>query len=128
MEINQKCDLCDSTKFEALIDRKGPSMLSDRKIIKKNLKKIECMRCGLVSYAVIEHTPSPKNFLRLLSNYLNHNGLLVIGQPNQDESYYDIFFWDHFFHFSSRHIDDFGRHVNLIPIKKLSGRWPVDSF
>jgi len=249
MEINQKCDLCDSTKFEVLIDRKGPSMLSDRKIIKKNLKKIECMRCGLVcnaqilqktkieeeykknysynlshkgdtfffsnsgfterstqifewileniskekltnaksiievgcgqgnllskfvkqfpkkkiiglelnknaikigrrkgldirnltesnnikadiiiSYAVIEHTPSPKNFLRLLSNYLNHNGLLVIGQPNQDEIYYDIFFWDHFFHFSSKHIDDFGRHVNLIPIKKLSGRWPVDSF
>jgi 2-polyprenyl-3-methyl-5-hydroxy-6-metoxy-1,4-benzoquinol methylase len=249
MVIKQRCDLCNSTKFEILIDRKGPSMLSDRKIIKKNLKKIECMNCGLVcnsqmfekikikenyeknysynpsekgdtfffsdsgsterstqifewileniskeklekaksiievgcgqgnllskffkkfpekeiiglelnrdaikigkkkgldirdlaksknlkadiiiSYAVIEHTPSPKKFLRTLANHLNSNGLLIIGQPNQDKIYYDIFFWDHLFHFSSKHIDDLGRQVNLLPIKKSKGKWPVDSF
>lgn len=249
MVIKQRCDLCDSTKFEILIDRKGLSMLSDRKIIKKNLKKIECKNCGLVcnsqmfektkieenykknysynpsykgdtfffsnsgftersthifewileniskekltkaksiievgcgqgnllskflkkfpekkiiglelnkdaikigkkkgldirnlaksknlkadiiiSYAVIEHTTSPKNFLKSLANYLNPNGLLIIGQPNQDKIYYDIFFWDHLFHFSSKHIDDLGRQVNLLPVKKSKGKWPVDSF
>jgi len=249
MVIKQRCDLCDSTKFEILIVRKGLSMLSDRKIIKKNLKKIECKNCGLVcssqmfeknkieenykknysynpsyegdtfffsnsgfterstqifewileniskekltkaksiievgcgqgnlllkflkkfpekkiiglelnkdaikigkkkgldirnlaksknlkadiiiSYAVIEHTTSPKNFLKSLANYLNPNGLLIIGQPNQDKIYYDIFFWDHLFHFSSKHIDDLGRQVNLLLVKKSKGKWPVDSF
>jgi len=82
----------------------------------------------LISFAVIEHTISPKNFIKSLSEMLNPNGTLILGQPNQDKIYYDIFFWDHFFHFSSKHIEDYGRIVNLIQIKKSKNKWPIDTF
>ena len=42
------CDLCNSEKFQTLIDIKGNVMTSDHQIIKNHLKKIECIKCGLV--------------------------------------------------------------------------------
>ena len=46
----------------------------------------------IITYAVIEHTKSPKIFLKNLSEHLNPEGLLVLGQPHQDIIYYDVFF------------------------------------
>ena len=82
----------------------------------------------IISFAVIEHTTSPKKFINSLTEMMNPNSTLILGQPNQDKVYYDIFFWDHFFHFSSKHIEDYGRTVNLIQIKKSRSKWPIDTF
>ena len=45
---NEKCDLCNSKNSHIIIDIKKPSLTSDRKIIDKGLKKIQCDNCGLV--------------------------------------------------------------------------------
>lgn len=82
----------------------------------------------VISYAVIEHTLSPKNFLRTLTSLLNPGGLVIIGLPHQDKLYYDVFFFDHLYHFSTKHIQDLGRFANLIQIRKSVGKWPIDSF
>jgi len=82
----------------------------------------------IISYAVIEHTHSPKRFLTNIYNSLNPNGMLILGQPHQDKIYYDIFFLDHLFHFSSKHIEEYGKIANLVQIKKAVGNWPIDNF
>ena len=82
----------------------------------------------VISYAVIEHTPSPKNFIQQLNSMLNPNGIIVIGQPHQDILNYDIFFTDHLYHFSTNHIQELGRISNLIQVKKSTKAWPIDSF
>jgi len=56
------------------------------------------------------------------------DGILIIGQPHQDKIYYDIFFSDHLFHFSSKHLQEYGRSLDLIEYKKSIGKWPIDSF
>jgi 2-polyprenyl-3-methyl-5-hydroxy-6-metoxy-1,4-benzoquinol methylase len=246
---NEKCDLCNSKNSHIIIDIKKPSLTSDRKIIDKGLKKIQCDNCGLVftnkrnnfdsikdyyskeykynsskkgdsvfftqtgnqersehvlnwiieniskndlknaqtiievgcgegnllekfvkkfpkkeiigfelnkkaitlgkkkgldirelseleniksdiiiSYAVMEHTPSPTQFIKHLSKSLKDNGQLVIGLPHQNKIYYDLFFIDHLYHFTTKHVEEFGRKNNLIQIKKSVGKWPIDSF
>lgn len=82
----------------------------------------------IISYAVIEHTTSPKLFLESISNMLNQNGLLLIGTPHQDRRSHDIFFVDHLFHFSSKHIQDLARLANFKLLKKSTESWPIDSF
>ena len=81
----------------------------------------------VISYAVIEHTLSPKKFLKSLCDLLNPGGLIITGQPHQDKPYYDVFFVDHH-HFSTKHIQDLARQANLVQIKKSIGAWPIDSF
>ena len=82
----------------------------------------------IISYAVIEHTPSPKKFLKSLVELMTEDGILILGQPNQDKIYYDIFFYDHLFHFSSKHLQDYGRTMNLVQIKKSKSKWPIETF
>ena len=82
----------------------------------------------VISYAVIEHTTSPTNFLKSISKILNPNGLVLIGTPHQDRISHDIFFIDHLFHFSSKHIQDIARIVNLKLLSKSTKKWPIDSF
>lgn len=82
----------------------------------------------VISYAVIEHTSSPTNFLKSISKILNPNGLVLIGTPHQDRISHDIFFVDHLFHFSSKHIQDIARSANLKLLKKSTKQWPIDSF
>ena len=82
----------------------------------------------VISYAVIEHTLSPKKFLKSLCDLLNPTGLIITGQPHQDKPYYDVFFVDHLHHFSTKHIQDLARQTNLVQIKKSIGAWPIDSF
>lgn len=247
MEFNPElCDLCDSPKYQVLLDIKGRIMTSDRQIINGRLKKIQCSSCGLVrnglpkteiqaidyknnygynvsekgdvfffsksgpqerssqifdrilsvlgkrideinsiaeigcgygnllekfsqhypqktiigfelndnarrigikkgldirrydnitnykadliiSYTVIEHTPSPKHFMMALSKMLNPDGLIVLGQPHQNKIFYDIFFLDHLYHFSTEHVKDIGLDCGLIQIKKSIGTGSMDS-
>jgi len=95
----------------------------------RNLDDLKNVKADiLISFAVIEHTQSPKKFLKNMVNVLKEDGILIIGQPHQDKIYYDIFFSDHLFHFSSKHLQEYGRHVDLIEYKKSIGRWPIDSF
>lgn len=95
----------------------------------RNLKNSITEKADLViSYAVIEHTTSPKNFLNMISNILNPEGLVLIGAPHQDRISHDVFFTDHNFHFSSKHIQDFARFENLKLLKKSTKKWPIDSF
>ena len=82
----------------------------------------------LISYTVIEHTTSPKNFLKSITRMLNPNGLLILGTPHQDNLSYDIFFVDHLFHFSIKHLQDLARFSNLILLKKTLGSWPISSI
>jgi len=82
----------------------------------------------IISYAVMEHTTSPTNFLKSISKILNPNGLVLIGTPHQDRISHDIFFVDHLFHFSSKHIQDIARFANLKLLKKSTEQWPVNSF
>jgi SAM-dependent methyltransferase len=244
-----KCDLCNSSKFRILVDIKGDVMTSDRKIVNSELKKVECIKCGLISgiiphdrsvvkqnyerkysynlsykgdtyffthsgfqdrssyvfdwiltlltkkelnrintivevgcgqgnllvkfaqkfpekkiiglevndeairigrnrgldirkfnentdvradlvisFAVIEHTTSPRKFLETLNNFLSPGGLIVVGQPHQNKVYYDIFFLDHLYHFTTKHMKYLGSIVNLVEVRKSIGPWPIDSF
>jgi len=95
----------------------------------RRLDELHDIKADLViSYAVIEHTLSPKKFLKSLCDILNLGGLIITGQPHQDKPYYDVFFVDHLHHFSTKHIQDLARQVNLVQIKKSIGAWPIDSF
>ena len=95
----------------------------------RNLNELKKIKADIIiSYAVIEHTPSPKKFLAELKNSINPNGIIVIGQPHQNSIYYDIFFVDHLFHFASKHLEDYGKLVGLKQIKKTIGKWPVETF
>lgn len=63
--------------------------------------------------AVIEHTPSPKAFLKAMTERVPEGGYVIIAQPVQDSPNHDIFFVDHLFHFHSRHWQQYGQHVGL---------------
>lgn len=56
------------------------------------------------SIAVLEHVPSPTEFLAALRRRLRPGGLLVLSQPTQDVPGYDVFFVDHLHHFSTSHV------------------------
>ena len=95
----------------------------------RNLEEMINEKADLViSYAVIEHTTSPKEFLKSVSKILNPNGLVLLGTPHQDKISHDIFFVDHIFHFSSKHVQDLARFANLKILKKSTKQWPIDSF
>lgn len=68
----------------------------------------------IYSFAVIEHVPSPADFMARLRDHLSPAGLLLVAQPCQDRGSNDVFFVDHLHHFSSRHLSDYGRRAGLI--------------
>jgi len=82
----------------------------------------------VISFAVLEHTPNPTNFLKFLGSLINPNGFILIGQPHQDKLNYDIFFQDHLYHFSTKHIEEIARKLNLKQIKKSLGTEPLPNF
>jgi SAM-dependent methyltransferase len=61
------------------------------------------------SIAVLEHVPSPTEFLAALRRRLRPGGLLVLSQPTQDVPGYDVFFVDHLHHFSTPHVRAYAR-------------------
>lgn len=101
---------------------------------KKGLDIREIKNCGdiksdlIISYAVIEHTVSPKHFLKYLQSFLNPGGYILLGTPHQNRIYYDIFFADHLYHFNITHLRQYAKSVGLICIKQSRGMWPINSF
>lgn len=82
----------------------------------------------IISYAVIEHTLSPKHFLKYLQSFLNPGGYILLGTPHQDRIYYDIFFADHLYHFTTSHLRQYAKLLGLVCIKQSKGVWPINSF
>lgn len=58
---------------------------------------------------VIEHVPSPARFLEQMRGLLGKEGRLVLCQPTQDVSGYDLFFFDHLHHFGTEHLRQYAR-------------------
>lgn len=59
--------------------------------------------------AVLEHVPSPTDFLQQLRQRLHSGGHLFLVQPTQDVKSYDILFADHVHHFSTPHLAQWAR-------------------
>lgn len=59
----------------------------------------------IVAYCVLEHVPSPSEFLARLSRHLTERGQLLVAQPMQDVESYDVYFVDHLHHFHTRHVE-----------------------
>jgi SAM-dependent methyltransferase len=75
----------------------------------------------IIAFGVLEHVPSPTGFLRDLREHLSDEGELIVGQPMQDVSSYDLFFVDHLHHFTTKHIQALGQKVGLEQIRVLPG-------
>jgi SAM-dependent methyltransferase len=56
------------------------------------------------SVAVIEHVPSPTDFLDDIRRRLPAGGRLLLSQPTLDVTSYDLFFVDHLHHFAGEHL------------------------
>jgi SAM-dependent methyltransferase len=82
----------------------------------------------IFSFAVIEHVPSPSNFISVLKSHLSTRGTLLIAQPCQDLGSSDIFFSDHLWHFFSHHITEFGEQQGLKEALRLVGSKNIPNF
>ena len=58
----------------------------------------------IYSIGVIEHVPSPSEFLKEIHKHLVPGGWLFLCQPTQDVQSYDLFFFDHLHHFGTEHL------------------------
>lgn len=67
----------------------------------------------IYSFTVLEHVPSPSDFLARLRAHLKEGGILLTAQPCQDRGSYDIFFSDHLHHFFSQHVAMIGAKTGL---------------
>lgn len=75
----------------------------------------------VIAVAVLEHVPSPTAFLTELRRLLRPGGHLVLIQPTQAVPSYDIFFVDHLHHFTTPHVEAYGRKTALIPMRSEVG-------
>lgn len=82
----------------------------------------------IIAFGVLEHVPSPTAFLGDLLAHLSDNGELIVGQPMQDVSSYDLFFVDHLHHFTTKHVRAFGQKAGLEEIAVLPGCALVPNF
>jgi len=82
----------------------------------------------IIAFGVLEHVPSPTGFLNDLREHLNNEGEVIVGQPMQDVSSYDLFFVDHLHHFTTDHVRAFGQKVGLEQIAVLAGSALVPNF
>lgn len=82
----------------------------------------------IYSFAVIEHVPSPADFLATLGAHLTDRGLLLVSQPCQDGGCNDVFLSDHLFHFSSAHLSEFGRRAGLVERLRVVGQPLIPDF
>lgn len=63
----------------------------------------------IFAVGVIEHVSSPTNFLNRIYNMLEPKGWLFLCNPTQNVLSYDIFFYDHLFHFGIEHLRQYAR-------------------
>lgn len=82
----------------------------------------------IISFGVIEHVPSPTDFLKTLRKFLNPEGLLLIGQPIQDNQSYDIFFIDHLHHFFLPHLSAYFAKTGFHELAQHVGHGPMTNF
>ena len=82
----------------------------------------------IYSFAVIEHVPSPGDFLARLRDHLSPGGLLIVAQPCQDRGSNDLFFTDHLHHFSSRHVASYGGRAGLVERLRTVGTPLIPDF
>ena len=72
----------------------------------------------VIALAVLEHVPSPTDFLTHLHRVLKPGGHLVLVQPTQDVESYDVLFVDHLHHFGTRHLAAYGE--RCVFVERLS--------
>jgi len=82
----------------------------------------------IVAFGVLEHVPSPTLFLEEIAKALKGSGEVIIGQPMQDVPSYDLFFVDHLHHFTTQHVQAFGKKVGLEQLAMLAGYQFVSNF
>jgi trans-aconitate methyltransferase len=82
----------------------------------------------IFSFAVIEHIPSPSDFISVLKSHLKPNGLLLVAQPCQDSGSTDIYFSDHLWHFFSDHITELGKREGLLEVLRSTSNEHVRNF
>lgn len=82
----------------------------------------------ILAVTVIEHVPSPHNFLQKLSAHLTDKGYILIIQPMQNVESYDIFFIDHLYHFHTKHIEWFGLRAGLNQVLSVESPWFAKNF
>jgi SAM-dependent methyltransferase len=63
----------------------------------------------VIAIAVLEHVPSPTDFLRAIRRVLAPGGYAVLIQPTQDVPSYDVLFIDHLHHFGMSHVRGLAR-------------------
>ncbi len=63
----------------------------------------------IYSIAVVEHVPSPTEFLQQVRAHLSPGGLFFLCQPTQDVPSYDVYFIDHLHHFGTDHLRQYAR-------------------
>lgn len=63
----------------------------------------------IYTVGVIEHVRSPTEFLQEIRKHLKPEGWLLLCQPTQDVTSYDLFFFDHLHHFGTEHLRQYAR-------------------
>lgn len=78
--------------------------------------------------AVLEHVPSPTEFLQSIKRVLRPNGLLFLCQPTQDVITYDVLFYDHLHHFGSEHIHRYATKCGFRELDYVVGHSLMPNF
>jgi SAM-dependent methyltransferase len=82
----------------------------------------------IYSVAVVEHVPSPTQFLTDLRRRLRPGGLLYLCQPTQDVCSYDVFFVDHLHHFGTEHLRAYARKCGFRELGFVVGHELMPNF
>ena len=102
-----------NTSFEGLELNQSSSELARKRGLSVRSIALESMDSTafdlVYSIAVLEHVISPTQFLNEICKRLRPGGCLLLCQPTQDVSSYDLFFYDHVHHFGSEHLRQYAR-------------------
>lgn len=82
----------------------------------------------IYSVAVLEHVPSPTEFLSEIHKRLKLGGILCLIQPTQDVRSYDIFFIDHLHHFGTGHLDHWAKVCGFRSMNSTVGHTLMPNF
>jgi SAM-dependent methyltransferase len=80
------------------------------------------------SVAVLEHVPSPTQYLQSLGRLLKPGGRLVLAQPTQEVPSYDLFFVDHLWHFGAPHLTGYAAKCGFDEVARQIGHPLMPNF
>lgn len=110
-------------KAAALATEKGLDVLCD------DISSLPASGFDVVcSVGVIEHVPSPREFLLEARRLLAPGGICLTCQPCRDEDTPDLFFIDHLHHFGARHIAGFARATGFAHERAETGYRAIRAF